>query len=410
MAKGKKCVRQTVPKSERKNLRLWAEGVRETILTPHLDAYTAALNLGWLQERRYLKTVCREFHARVDWRTEDFDEPTLRPWTPTTVIPREELSEADEAAKRARIKTLNARIRRWFTYRIRRLRKHRLSAGLDPTKDPYAVLLAKLSGLTSPPKARQAFQQFMHECYQEKIAPIVAERWEEERQNNGQAAERSKEPKAGFRAQVARELFAGLPQEEQQEFGSRARETAQTAKAAYVSTLNSPPSQTPEDRQKCIAGIQEFMAPILQGLHAYTGLHATLIVGGPMPNLGGELGTLHFSYGRNKTATAQHWGQWDKPRFINNVQNFMTEYLKTAFSASIDQAFKRVLTCTIAPADCAASALTTPTDPENLNGAKYTIDSTQVDSDDDDDDSDLGSDSDSDSELDLESDDEEAAR
>ncbi|KAJ7028873.1 hypothetical protein C8F04DRAFT_1188146, partial [Mycena alexandri] len=198
MAKTRKRVRPPVPKEERKNLRLWAEGVRETILTPHIDSYTAALNLGWHQERKYLKGVCREFHARVDWRVEDWDEPTLRPWTPNTLIPVEQLSEADETAKCARIKTLNARIRRWFTYRIRRLRKHRISAGLDPTKDPYAVLLAKLS-------ARQAFQQFMHESYQEKIAPVVTTRWEEERENNSQASERTKEPKAGFRTKVARE-------------------------------------------------------------------------------------------------------------------------------------------------------------------------------------------------------------
>jgi hypothetical protein len=33
-------------------------------------------------------------------------------------------------------------------------------AGLDPLKDPYAVLLAKLSGLSSPPKARQVYRQF----------------------------------------------------------------------------------------------------------------------------------------------------------------------------------------------------------------------------------------------------------
>jgi hypothetical protein len=67
-----------------------------------------------------------------------------------------------------------------------------------------------------------------------------------------------------------------------------------------------------------------------------------------MPQQGGELGTLQyvhtytrlasstegnsFSYGRNKTALAQHWGQWDKPRFTTNVQNFMVDYLKTAYS------------------------------------------------------------------------------
>jgi hypothetical protein len=44
---------------------------------------------------------------------------------------------------------------------------------------------------------------------------------------------------------------------------------------------------------------------------------------------------ISYSYGRNKTALAQHWGQWDKTRFTNNVQNFMVEYLKTAFSEAL---------------------------------------------------------------------------
>lgn len=40
------------------------------------------------------------------------------------------------------------------------------------------------------------------------------------------------------------------------------------------------------------------------------------------------------SYGRNQTAAAVHWPQWDKKRFQENVQAFMTEYLGTAFSTS----------------------------------------------------------------------------
>ncbi|KAJ7786876.1 hypothetical protein B0H13DRAFT_2528785, partial [Mycena leptocephala] len=168
---------------------------------------------------------------------------------------------------------------------------------LGPTKDPYAVLLAKLSGLSSPPKARQAFQQYMRESYAEKIAPVVAKRWEKERGENGMAAAAA----------------------EQKALGERAKAEAQAAKASYVASLNSAPPETPEARQKS------------QCIH---GLHATLLVGGPMPALGGELSTLHYSYGRNKTTSGAHWGQWDKPRFTNHVQNFMVEYLRTAFNDS----------------------------------------------------------------------------
>jgi hypothetical protein len=137
-------------------------------------------------------------------------------------------------------------------YRIRRIRKHRRSAGLDPTKDPFAILLAKLSGLSAPPKARQGFQQFMREKYDDSIAPAVAAKWEEERNKASTITERTKEPKAGFRAQVARDLFAELPVDEQKVFGDRAKKEAQEAKAAYVTSLNAPPSATPEARQRFV--------------------------------------------------------------------------------------------------------------------------------------------------------------
>ncbi|KAJ7828480.1 hypothetical protein B0H14DRAFT_3718817 [Mycena olivaceomarginata] len=393
MAKGnkKKRERKRVPKEERKNLRLWADGARETILTPHLDNYQTALNQGWRQERKYLKKVCREYNARISWRTLDHEEPVLADWDPAALIVDEQLSNEEEEARAARVKILNARIRRWFTYRLRKINKQR-SGALDPTKDPYAVLLAKLSGLTAPPKARQAYQQFMRESYAEKIAPVVAEEWRKSQEKDSQLSARTKEPKAGFRAQVAREVFADLPSAEKKDIAARATEEAVAAKLEYVNALKGPVSTSPEARQKCIDAVGEFMGPILSGLNQHTGLHATLILGGPMPKYGGELRTVHVSYGRNRTADAVHWPQWDKTRFAENVNKFMIDYLATAFS----------------PQDCAQAALT------DLNAAKYTITPStgagELDSDSDSDDSEDDSDSDSQSGSDTDEDEDGRAR
>ncbi|KAK6974551.1 hypothetical protein R3P38DRAFT_3239409 [Favolaschia claudopus] len=248
--KGKKRQRKRVAREDRKNLRLWAEGARESILKPHLDKYQAALDQGRRQERKYLKSVCREFHARAHRRTQDHEEPVVLDWDPTAMEVVETLSEEDERVRAARVDELNKRIRRWFTYRLRKLRKQKPSSGLDPTKDPYAVLLGKLSGLSAPPKARQAYQQFMHESYEDKVAPVVTERWEEERSQNTTVAERTKEPKAGFRAQVARQVFSQLPESERAAIANRAKQEAADAKAAYTASLKSPPSESPAARQK----------------------------------------------------------------------------------------------------------------------------------------------------------------
>ncbi|KAJ7889307.1 hypothetical protein B0H14DRAFT_2561806 [Mycena olivaceomarginata] len=385
MAKGnkKKRERKRVPKEERKNLRLWAEGARETILTPHLDNYQTALNQGWRRERKYLKKVCREYNARVSWRTLDHEEPVLAEWDPAALIVDEQLSDDEEEARAARVKILNARIRRWFTYRLRKINKQR-SGALDPTKDPYAVLLAKLSGLTAPPKARQAYQQFMRESYAEKIAPVVAEEWQKLQEKDSQLSAGTKEPKAGFRAQVAREVFADLPSAEKKDIAARATGETAAAKLEYVNALKGPVSTSPEARQKCIDAVGRFMGPILSGLNQHTGLHATLILGGPMPKYGGELQTVH-------TADAVHWPQWDKTRFAENVNKFMINYLATAFY------------CEISPAGLCASRIDRPERGQNTPSRPSTgagESESESDSDDSEDDSDLDSQSGSDTDED----------
>ncbi|KAK6975114.1 hypothetical protein R3P38DRAFT_3238013 [Favolaschia claudopus] len=386
----KKRPRKRVAKENRKNLRLWAEGAREIILAPHLDAYQIAKDQGRRQERKLLKKICREFHARVGWRVQDHEEPVLKEWDPNSIEDEELLSDEEQAAKTAREEELNARIRRWYTYRLRKIRKsQRSNKDVDPRKDPYAVLMANLSGVVSPPKALQAYQQFMRESYETKIAPVVAEKWGEQKRDNSRLAERSKEPKAGFRAEVAREVFATLPDEERKAIADRAKQEAAAAKAEYVETLKAPPSQAPQARQRCIDGVADFMGPILQGLYTHTGMHATLIMGGPVPVFGGELRTLHVSYGRNLTVLGPHWPQWDKTRFAE-VTKCMTDYLHTAYT----------------PQDCAKSALNGGAD---LSNANYTIPGDPDDESGSDSTSDSSSDSD-DSDSDTDTDDEEAAR
>lgn len=107
---GKRKQRKRVPKESRKNLRLWAEGIREEILTPHIESYGDALERGWRAERDCLRGICNEFHAKVQWRLQDHEEPDLllTEYDPLAAEPDEDLSEEDEVAKRKRVEALNA--------------------------------------------------------------------------------------------------------------------------------------------------------------------------------------------------------------------------------------------------------------------------------------------------------------
>ncbi|KAF8213234.1 hypothetical protein K438DRAFT_1750578 [Mycena galopus ATCC 62051] len=197
----------------------------------------------------------------------------------------EELTEEERVERHARREELNNRIRRWLKYRAQSLRRKTTKAALSDS--PYAALLSKLSGIKTPPKARQAYQQFMHEKVTE-IAGIVDIRWKEKSINTDGSANTGK-PKAPFRSAVAREMFKELPSSEQEAYAACAMQEAREAKEAYAKALEAGPSKSPEARQRCINNFGKFIAPIMKGIFDYTGLQGHIVLGGPMPRYNGEL-------------------------------------------------------------------------------------------------------------------------
>ncbi|KAJ7680841.1 hypothetical protein DFH06DRAFT_973383 [Mycena polygramma] len=359
-------------KALRKSLKMWAEGAREDVLRPHIEPYTDALERGWRAERDYIQKVCNQYHAQISWRLLDHEEPdsplpAYDPFAPPVV---EKLTEDEAKARHQRHQELNKRIQRWLKYRARSLRNKGLSkAALRD--NPYAVLLGKLSGLTSPPKARQAFQQFMRERPAD-VAAEVDKQWAKKSIAEDGSAN-TKHPGAPFRCKIARELFSALPQAEQDAIRGRAAAEAKQAKLDYATAMEGGASKSPEARQKCIDNFGRFMAPIMRGVQEYTGLQGFVVMGGPMPRFNGAIQTLHLSVGSNLTAVPSTFPGWDKSRWSRGVTEFYMDFLRTAYTAE----------------DCAEAALPTAT----LNDAQYTMDP----------DSDSGSDSDSDSDAESDS-------
>ncbi|KAJ7018031.1 hypothetical protein C8F04DRAFT_1278439 [Mycena alexandri] len=330
-----KKTREYVPVAadDRKSLKAWAKGACEGVLRPHIAAYTDALERGWRAERDYVDEVCQEYHAVFDWQLKDHEEPPLPlPLYDKFALPVVEDLDAEQAEEeRQKKELLNSRISRWLKYRARVLRK---SVKMDARNDPFAILLGKLSGINAPPKARQAFQQYMHESYDTEIAPAVQARFAASRDdpNGDGAAATQRGPNAPFRARVARELFAELSEEEQEALKERAKAEAAAAREEYETKRKAPPSKSPEDRQsECIDNLGAFLSPILRGIQEYTGLHSVAIFGGPMPKYGGELKTVHVAYGRSLGSAPALFPQWAKARFNRDVIELMHEYLKAAF-------------------------------------------------------------------------------
>ncbi|KAJ7849727.1 hypothetical protein B0H13DRAFT_2361109 [Mycena leptocephala] len=132
-------------------------------------------------------------------------------WDKFAPVVAEELDEDETVRKRKRVRELNkathcslAQVQSTTSAQERHM---------DPRKDPFAILVSKLAGINSPPKARQAFQQYMHESYETEIAPTVKTRWSKRgRPGWSRVVATQKGPNAPFRAKVASvEVTRGSP-------------------------------------------------------------------------------------------------------------------------------------------------------------------------------------------------------
>lgn len=218
-------------KSECVNLKLWAEGARKQILAPHIEPYVDALAQSCVAERAYLKRVQNEYHQSIgNWRLPDDEEPALPlpDYDPKLLAPVEELSVEDSRLKSTVISKKNKvislffssllslsngsprnlqAIQCWLKYCAHKLQSQ-YAPTMDPIKNPYAALLAKLSGIKPPPiHAQQGWQQMMHERYKEDVAPAVEAAWSERLAAGVATTEKNNAP---FRGEVTRGLFTSL--------------------------------------------------------------------------------------------------------------------------------------------------------------------------------------------------------
>ncbi|KAJ7048211.1 hypothetical protein C8F01DRAFT_1268131 [Mycena amicta] len=345
MARARK-QRPRIARPDRRSLRGWAEGGRQRLLERYLAEFTAAMDRGRVAEARVLKRVIREYLAVFPWDAPDTEDLPYHELPPDAIILPPQLLPDMQAVYDARVKVLLARIRRWFRYRATRTLTYRRTFGTDPTKDPYACTVIRLSGWEYPKKALQGYQQFMRERYFQDIEPLIKVRWAEKLLASPHLI--GTQPKIGFRGKIARFLFGRLPQTMQNSYQKRAVSEALQRKTDYKNATLAKPSSRPESRSAAIDRLPDFMAPILQEISNVTGLHATLLVGGPDPKCGGDITPMHITYGRSLTTSGLHWPDWKPKRFETEVLEFYVEFLKTCFT----------------PEDCARAAL-----PKTQSGA-----------------------------------------
>jgi hypothetical protein len=99
---GKRSYRR-MEKKDRESRKLWAEGCREGILSPHIEPYADALARSCVAERDYIQRVQNEYHQLIPWQLPDDKEPPLPlPEYDLKIILVEDLT-AEESERKSKV-------------------------------------------------------------------------------------------------------------------------------------------------------------------------------------------------------------------------------------------------------------------------------------------------------------------
>ncbi|KAF9500293.1 hypothetical protein BDN71DRAFT_1427538 [Pleurotus eryngii] len=234
----------------------------------------------------------------------------------------ERLSPAEEQMK-------NKSINSWLHYQANKIDgglRH-LTHANKSTKDPFTILLEKLSGLGSNlPKCLVPW-----ECFGKDLLKKLVNDFDNDFQKSG----KSTNLQAKLWNEFLQVEFNKLQPLEKKAWVKWAQDMhgAQVEEAEICSSklMNLPP----EDRQDCLDHISDFFYSILDGVHELLNMHVTILIGGPELKKSGQLNVLRLigslNIETNLSPISKTWGEADEEKYQLVTQNFK-EFLCTAYN------------------------------------------------------------------------------
>ncbi|KAF9471423.1 hypothetical protein BDN70DRAFT_820018, partial [Pholiota conissans] len=229
-------------------------------------------------------------------------------------------SALDEQAFKAAMSTYNEQVKllKFRKDQISRRLQYQYNKGKAPAKrievgsnDPIAIMQAKLTGVPmKKPRLRQAYNI-----------------WERVKTGNV-----SQHLRAAIRSQVYRDCFNELDEDEKKEYEKEAVEEHKATLAKIEEGLNGPASQDPEDRQRVLAALPNFVQPILDLITQHSGWKATLIVGGPEPADHGRLNIMSFHSGETSGSVKMNFGRAERRAYKDYVTPIFGSFLKKCYT------------------------------------------------------------------------------
>ncbi|KAJ7204808.1 hypothetical protein GGX14DRAFT_398144 [Mycena pura] len=332
------------------------KGQRLKFLQDNIPAYIEASKYNKSPEskkskgtRAWFPIFFAQYWEKFPWRL-PFDEDPPPAGPPAMLDTAEDgftaldvnLTPEEEERKAATQKEIKGKIKRWFS------RQRPTSMGMYG--NPYFTWLSRLRRHEDepPPKRPLDFQFYMrHPDYKEK----VAERFQELYSDEPRAAH------IALRCQVAREL----PAEESDEVRAQLKQECDDAHAeemaVYEEGGDALPSVDPEVQKEARAKFMATVAPLLEGLRAYTGYTINLVTGAI------EGDRFDVRSANTGLVGGKDWAQWDPTsyaevlkKYANFVQAVHLESSGSSSSAPVTAAPPPAAPATAAPASGSAGS------------------------------------------------------
>ncbi|KAK7024162.1 SERTA domain-containing protein 3 [Paramarasmius palmivorus] len=361
-------------------------GSRQVFLDSHADAYAEAAKENRVKSfigdltRRYLKRYPPSLPHDQEPTQESLDAVDDDAPDPETVRPvRQDFKSDEEFQCASKQHEEERKIVLLRMGQIERSMKYQYdkSRGVKGKDNQFAKLLSQLSGepTTEPKRRKRAYdlwaqdnRKVVEELVQKRLKELKEsgeaeeldlaqgnvgkdgdeadegnlededDESEESKEKGAKKKGKAKHVKKGKRAfvrvrqEVVKRAFDALPEDKRLHYEEASKTDFEDRLKAYQECQKAGVSTEPQARQDAINRLPAFVQPILDGIVATTGMHCTLLVGGPEPADMGRLNVVGFSSGRTLSNPALTFGEACEEGYRRYVIPLYGSYLRKCFT------------------------------------------------------------------------------
>ncbi|KAK0231991.1 hypothetical protein EDD85DRAFT_955828 [Armillaria nabsnona] len=302
----------------------WAKGSCEQFLNERVAKYAYYRNQSVADAKDYASVVVNKYFTRYYWDDPIDEEPTCLPPPAHLDI----IHPSRVPKKTAEIAQMNTGIFNWLNYRWKHPKKNRenLPISQPATKSkasdsPLHLLLCHvLSVNVSHTRANTAAEWWAKdndEAFKTKLQQEV-----------GGSGRRQ----IGTSSQVARSLFAALPEEEQKKYERLAKEEGKKAREVRAQAITEAGNLLdPVETQRVIEELLTTLLPFLEKLGTMLGLHASIYFAGPELRNGSQINVISMHAGYDKQTKHLQFPD-ARPKVYKKVTSLFQAWAETCFT------------------------------------------------------------------------------